>query len=158
MSSTLVQNSHIHKKNKQEVLLVDGSGCPEIGNSSFFYKIMEGIFIPMEILEVEEINNTEKMVLSIYRYYTVNGDLHCCTLKNEDICKIVQLKDESNLRRIKKHLKELGFIRTDGGIKVTYLGVKEDLNVPQGGQISPKGRTKMSPIKKKKEKKKELKK
>ena len=65
MSSTLVQNSHIHKKNKQEVLLVDGSGCPEIGNSSFFYKIMEGIFIPMEILEVEEINNTEKMVLSI---------------------------------------------------------------------------------------------
>ena len=119
---------------------------------------MEGIFIPMEILEIEEINNTEKMVLSIYRYYTVNGDLHCCTLKNEDICKIVQLKDESNLRRIKKHLKELGFIRTDGGIKVTYLGVKEDLNVPQGGQISPKGRTKMSPIKKKKEKKKELKK
>ena len=105
---------------------------------------MEGIFIPMEILEVEEINNTEKMVLSIYRYYTVNGDLHCCTLKNEDICKIVQLKDESNLRRIKKHLKELGFIRTDGGIKVTYLGVKEDLNVPQGGQISPKGRTNKS--------------
>ena len=105
---------------------------------------MEGIFIPMEILEVEEINNTEKMVLSIYRYYTVNGDLHCCTLKNEDICKIVQLKDESNLRRIKKHLKELGFIRTDGGIKVTYLGIKEDLNVPQGGQISPKGRTNKS--------------
>ena len=105
---------------------------------------MEGIFIPMEILEVEEINNTEKIVLSIYRYYTVNGDLHCCTLKNEDICKIVQLKDESNLRRIKKHLKELGFIRTDGGIKVTYLGVKEDLNVPQGGQISPKGRTNKS--------------
>ena len=152
MSSTLVQNNHIHKKNKQEVLLVDGSGCPEISNSSFFYKIMEGIFIPMEILEVEEINNTEKMVLSIYRYYTVNGDLHCCTLKNEDICKTVQLKDESNLRRIKKHLKELGFIRTDGGIKVTYLGVKEDknvlhkedLNVPQGGQISPKGRTNKS--------------
>ena len=105
---------------------------------------MEGIFIPMEILKVEEINNTEKMVLSIYRYYTVNGNIHCCTLKNEDICKIVQLKDESNLRRIKKHLKELGFIRTDGGIKVTYLGIKEDLNVPQGGQISPKGRTNKS--------------
>lgn len=113
------------------------------------------IFIPEEILKVEELNNTESMVLSIYRYYTINGDLHYCTLKNEDICKMVRLKDESNLRRIKKHLKELGFIRTDGGIKVTYLGVKEDLNVPhketgedlnvpQGGQISPPGRTNKS--------------
>lgn len=120
-----------------------------------FFIVMDGIFIPMDILEVEELNNTEKMVLSIYRYYTLNGDLHYCTLKNEVICKMVSLKDESNLRRIKKHLKELGFIRTDGGIKVTYLGVKEDLNVPhkesgedlnvpQGGQISPEGRTNKS--------------
>ena len=112
-----------------------------------------GIYIPDEILEIEELNNTECMVLSIYRYYTLNGDLHCCTLKNEDICKMVRLKDESNLRRIKKHLKELGFIRTDGGIRVTYIGVKEDNNVPhkeeivednnvpQGGHLSPKGRT-----------------
>ena len=37
MTSTIVQNNHIHKKNKQEVLLVDGSGGPEIGNSSFFF-------------------------------------------------------------------------------------------------------------------------
>lgn len=114
-----------------------------------------GIYIPDEILEIEELNNTECMVLSIYRYYTLNGDLHCCTLKNDDICRIVKLKDESNLRRIKKHLKELGLIRTDGGIKVTYLGVREDINVPhketgedinvpQGGQISPKRRTNKS--------------
>lgn len=110
---------------------------------------MEGIFIPMELLEINELTNTECMVLAIYRYYTVNGSLHCCTLKNEDICKMVRLKDESNLRRIKKHLKELGYIRTDGGIRVIYLGTKggllsppkEDIDVPQGGHISPEGRT-----------------
>lgn len=113
---------------------------------------MDGIFIPMELQQIEELNNTESMVLAIYRYYTINGDLHCCALKNEDICKMVRLKDESNLRRIKKHLKELGYIRTDGGVRVIYLGVqggqispnREDLNVPQGGQISPKRRTNKS--------------
>ncbi len=87
---------------------------------------MKGIFIPDEILEIEELNNTECMVLSIYRYYTIEGNLHFCTLCNEDICKKVRLKDKSNLRRIKKHLKDLGYIKTDGGLKVTYLGVKND--------------------------------
>ncbi len=110
---------------------------------------MKGIFIPMEFQEIEELTNTECMVLAIYKYYTETGDLHCCSLRNEDICKMVRLKDGSNLRRIKKHLKDLGYIRTDGGIRVIYLGIqgghrspsKEDIEVPQGGHRSPPGRT-----------------
>ena len=96
---------------------------------------MEGIFIPKEILEIEGISNTERMVLSIYRYYTVEGELHYCSLKNEDICKMVWLKNERNLRVIKKHLKDLGYIRTDGGIKVTYIYTKdrEDIKDLLGG-------------------------
>lgn len=86
--------------------------------------------IPIEFQKLEELNNTECMVLAIYRYYTVEGDLHYCSLSNEDICKMVRLKDTSNLRRIKNHLKELGYIRTDGGIKVTYVGISgEDIKV-----------------------------
>ena len=97
-----------------------------------FLLIMEGIFIPMEFQELEGLTNTESMVLAIYKYYTEKGNLHYCSLRNEDICKMVRLKNESNLIRIKKHLKELGYIRTDGGIKVTYIGVKGDIEVSPG--------------------------
>ena len=131
MSSTLVQNNHIHKKNKQEVLLVDGSGCPEIGNSSFFYKIMEGIFIPNEILKLKDINITEKVVLSIYKYYTEQGKYKCCSLSKPQIADELGISVDY-VKDIKKHLKELGYIRTDGGIRVIYLGI-------QGGDITPTG-------------------
>ena len=88
---------------------------------------MTGIFIPDKFLENNELNDKECMVLAIYWYYTVEGNLHCCTLKNKDVCKKVRVKDESRLRRIKKHLKELGLIKTDGGIRVTYIG--DDINL-----------------------------
>ena len=116
-----------------------GVGCSGHSNSSFFF-VMEGIFIPMEFQEIEELTNTESMVLAIYRYYTIKGDLHCCSLKNEDICRMVKLKDERYLRRIKKHLKDLGYISTDGGIKVTYLGIKEGVQtLPREGVQTPQG-------------------
>lgn len=100
---------------------------------------MEGIFIPMEFLEREELTITECMVLSIYRYYTIKGKQHCCSLRNDDICKIVRLKDKRNFRRIKRHLKELGYIRTDGGVRVIYLGVGGDLYVTIEGASKPSG-------------------
>lgn len=81
---------------------------------------MKGIFVPDEFLEDERLNLTECVVLSIYRYYTVEGDQHCCMLKNKDVCKKVRIS-ERNLQFIKKHLKEMGYIRTDGGIKVTFI-------------------------------------
>ena len=82
----------------------------------------KGLFIPDEILEIEELNNTECMVLAVYWYYTVEGSLHCCTLTNKDVCKMARIKEERGLRKIKKHLKDLGLIRTDGGIRVYYTG------------------------------------
>ena len=91
----------------------------------------KGLFIPNEILDIKDLSNTECMVLAIYRYYTVEGSLHCCKLLNKDVCKMARISDESGLRKIKKHLKDLGYIRTDGGITVTYIVKKEDL----GGKI-----------------------
>lgn len=93
---------------------------------------MDGIFIPMDFQDLEDLTNTESMVLAIYKYYTEKGSLHYCSLRNEDICKMVRLKNESNLIRIKKHLKKLGYIRTDGGVKVTYIGIKGDIKVTPG--------------------------
>ena len=86
----------------------------------------KGYWIPEVIWGLEELSDKECFVLSIYRYYTIEGDMHCCMLSNSDICKMARLKDKSHFGKIKKHLKDLGYIRTDGGIKVTYLGVKGD--------------------------------
>ena len=82
------------------------------------------ILIPREIWSIEELSVKECIVLSIYRYYTVNGNFHYCALSNDEMCKMSRLKDKSHFGKIKKHLKDLGYIRTDGGVKVTYLGVK----------------------------------
>ena len=84
---------------------------------------MKGLFIPDEILKKDGLTTTEKMVLSVYKYYTENGKYKCCSLTCE------QVADELNIsvvyiKKIKKHLKELGYIRSSG-IKVTYLGVKD---------------------------------
>ena len=81
----------------------------------------KGLFIPDEILELDDLGWTECVVLAVYWYYTVEGELHCCMLQNKDVCKKARIKDESGLRRIKKHLKDLGLIRTSG-IKVYYTG------------------------------------
>ena len=93
----------------------------------------EGIFIPDEFLENNELNHTEMIVLSIYKYYTENGKYKCCSLT----CS--QIADKLNvsiwyLNKIKKHLKELGYISTDGGIKVTYLGIT-DCTIVQSGSV-----------------------
>ena len=79
---------------------------------------MEGIFIPKQIAVLEELDGNEKMVLSIYKYYTQKGKYHCCTLTNEEIGKEIG-RSKRQIIRIKNHLKELGFIRIIG-IKVYY--------------------------------------
>lgn len=84
----------------------------------------KGLFIPNEILAIEELSDKECWVLAVYWYYTVNGDLHCCKLPNKEVCKKVRLNDDRRLRRIKQHLKDLGLIKTNGGITVTYIGKK----------------------------------
>ena len=90
---------------------------------------MEGIFIPNEILKLKDINITEKVVLSIYKYYTEQGKYKCCSLSKPQIADELGISVDY-VKDIKKHLKELGYIRTDGGIRVIYLGI-------QGGDITP---------------------
>lgn len=80
----------------------------------------KGLFIPDEILDIEELSADECVVLSIYWNYTVNDDPHCCTLTNKEVCKKARIKEVRKLQRIKSHLKELGYIKTDGGTNVTY--------------------------------------
>lgn len=96
-----------------------------------YFKIMEGIFIPNEILKLKDINITEKVVLSIYKYYTEQGKYKCCSLSKPQIADELGISVDY-VKDIKKHLKELGYIRTDGGIRVIYLGI-------QGGDITPTG-------------------
>lgn len=143
---------------------------------------MEGIFIPREILEIEDLSSTEKMVLSLYKYYTENGKYKCCSLTKPQVAEELCISP-GYMKKIKRHLTELGYIRTSG-IKVFYVGVKgvtivptnneqRDTIVPTGGYHSTQGGnyrdpqrdtivpTKGSPEyphKKEKEEKKELKK
>ena len=77
---------------------------------------MDGIFIPDEIKTLKTINLAEKVLLSIYWYYT-NGKLKCCKKTNEDIYNELMVS-KNTFHRMKTHLKELGYIRTDGGIRV----------------------------------------
>ena len=86
---------------------------------------MDGIFIPDEIKTLKTINLAEKVLLSIYWYYT-NGKLKCCKKTNEDIYNELMVS-KNTFHRMKTHLKELGYIRTDGGIRVYYLGVGNDV-------------------------------
>ena len=105
---------------------------------------MEGVFIPKEFYKIKELKGIERDVLALYKYYTVKGKNKCCSLTNEQIADDLNIS-KRHLRDIKKHLKELGYIRTDGGIKVTYLGVKggatapggEELQLHKGGTTAP---------------------
>lgn len=99
-----------------------GVDAQDTGNSSFFYLIM-GVYVPDEILKIDKLNMNERVVLSKYKYFTEKGEYKCCSLTCE------QIADELNmsvwyLKKIKKHLKELGYIRTSG-IKVFYVGINE---------------------------------
>ena len=85
---------------------------------------MGELFIPSRLLKNKELSITECCVLAIYRHYTLKTDQHCCTLSNKEVCDSIGLKDVRNLRRMKKHLKELGYIKTDGMI-VTYVSFDE---------------------------------
>ena len=82
---------------------------------------MKGIFIPDEFFELN-LTHTEIVVLSFYKYYTEKGKMKCCKQPNESIYTKLHIS-EKTFKKVKKHLKELGYIRTDGGIRVYYLGV-----------------------------------
>ena len=100
---------------------------------------MKGIFIPDEVLRLQTLNHTEMMILSIYKYYTEEGKLRCCKMPNEEIYKMLGV-GERTFQRMKKHLKELGYIHTNGGISVRYIGVEGgDAGVTQVSKLSSRG-------------------
>lgn len=89
---------------------------------------------------------TEKAILAIYQYYTEQGKYKCCTLTKP------QIADELNIsvntvKEFKKHLKDLGYIRTEGKNKVFYVGVQQGATAPskpdkeQGATAPPLGAT-----------------
>lgn len=90
---------------------------------------MEYLLIPKEFYKNKELNGMERDVLALYKYYTENGNNKCCSLNNTQIAEFLNVSTRY-LRMVKKHLKDLGYIRTDGGIKVIYLGVQVGSTVP----------------------------
>ena len=113
---------------------------------------MKGVFIPFEFYELD-LNSTEREILAIYKYYTEEGTLKCCVYTNQRIADFIKV-NEKTVKRAKKRFKELGYIRTDGGIRTYYLGITNGQNVPGGrdkmspggGQNVPGGGDKMSPL------------
>ena len=97
---------------------------------------MEGLFVPTEILKAEGLNTNEKLVLSVYWYYTTNGTLHKCTMTNSQIAEQIGLS-ERIVQRSRKRLKELGCIYSGTGLSVTYIGVPK--MVPTGTKIGMEG-------------------
>lgn len=96
----------------------------------------------MEFYKDKNLNGLERDVLALYKYYTENGKNKCCSLNNTQIADILNVSTRY-LRMVKKHLSELGYIRTDGGIKVTYIGLLVGSTVPTQSepQFLPVGST-----------------
>ena len=86
---------------------------------------MKGIFIPDDFFDLN-LTHTEILVLSFYKYFTEKGKMKCCKQPNESIYTKLHIS-EKTFKKVKKHLKELGYIRTDGGIRVYYLGVENKI-------------------------------
>lgn len=94
------------------------------------------IVIPDEIEKDKRLTLEEIVLLSIYHNYTVNGKVHCCLLTNEKLGEKLKLSVRQ-VQRMKHHLKELGLIETNGGIKVWYRGGDtDDTHNNEGGDNS----------------------
>ena len=82
---------------------------------------MKGFFIPLEFGKLK-LTQIEEKLLATYRYYTLKGDYHNCALTNKKLAEMLFVNERS-IQRAKKHLKELGYIKTNGGIRVWYVGI-----------------------------------
>ena len=97
---------------------------------------MEGIFIPKEFYKDTELKGLERDVLALYKYYTENGTSKCCCLNSVQIAEYFNVSSRY-IKSVRQHLKELGYIRTDGGIKVIYVGLKGEVQLPPKGATAP---------------------
>lgn len=82
---------------------------------------MKGFFIPLEFGKLK-LTQIEEKLLATYRYYTIKGDYHHCALTNKKLAEMLYVNERS-IKRAKKKLKDLGYIKTNGGIRVWYVGI-----------------------------------
>lgn len=82
---------------------------------------MKGFFIPLEFGKLK-LTQIEEKLLATYRYYTLKGDYHHCALTNKKLAEMLYVNERS-IKRAKKKLKDLGYIKTNGGIRVWYVGI-----------------------------------
>lgn len=87
---------------------------------------IKGIFIPDEFYKLD-LNSTEREILAIYKYCTEEEPLKCCVYTNQQIAEILKVNVKT-VKKYKKRLKELGYIRTDGGIRTYYQGINKGNN------------------------------
>ena len=80
----------------------------------------KGIFIPEWICKDSNLSGNEKLLYSIYYYYTTNGKLGCCKIINEELANMINVTVRQ-LQRYKKHLIDLKYIKTNGGIVVKAI-------------------------------------
>lgn len=119
----------------------------------------KGIFIPEKILGLKDLNLTEKIIYSIYYFYTTKGEGHC-DLANETLASTLGIYLDT-FKKAKKRLKDKGYIKTNGGkvVTATHLnftteGVKIDTHIKymddkndtlQGGKNYPTKGGKITP-------------
>ena len=82
---------------------------------------MKGFFIPLDFGKLK-LTQIEEKLLATYRYYTIKGDYHHCALTNKKIAEMLYVNERS-IKRAKKKLKDLGYIKTNGGTRVWYVGI-----------------------------------
>ena len=82
---------------------------------------MKGFFIPCAFGKLK-LTQIEEKLLATYRYYTLKGDYHHCALTNKKISEMLYVNERS-IKRAKKKLKDLGYIKTNGGTRVWYVGI-----------------------------------
>lgn len=120
-------------------------------------EIIKGLWLPVEVMQDENLKNlTNKVVYSVYLYYTKEGNYKACTLTNEQIAGITGIAVRT-IQRAKKEMLDLGYITTNGGIKVIatrFIGGDNLAGVTnrqgdkqaQGGDKQAQGGDKVTPI------------
>ena len=88
---------------------------------------MNGLYIPETLAADQTLNWNQKVVYSVYHYYTYYGQSHCCRLTNDTICKHLGLK-ERTLQRVKQELTNNGYITVNG---ITVKALKEFAGVTE---------------------------
>ena len=86
----------------------------------------KALCIPFEFFKLG-LTYSEIMILAIYKYCTEVGLLNCCVYTNQRIADMINVNVKT-VKKAKKQLRELGYIRTDGGIRTYYQGINKGNN------------------------------